>query len=218
VTLYTFSKSIDDASSFSGTGGTTVQFINNWTAERGLSSFDQRHKLSFTYTLSSPVGVRGMMRNGGWKTAALAGWTMNGNLTAATGMPLTATVSGNLANTGGVSALGTLRAEATGLPVTGGNYPYFNELAFTTPPPGEYGNAGRGTITGPNQFSLNASLNRAFRFGETRRQLQLRLTANNVLNHVYISGFGTTVNSQTYGLPTAASATRTITLLLRFNF
>jgi trimeric autotransporter adhesin len=218
VTLYTFSKSIDDASSFNGTGGTTVQFVNNWSAERGLSSFDQRHKLSFTYTLSSPVGVRGMMRNGGWKTAALAGWTMNGNLTVATGMPLTATVSGNLANTGGVSALGTLRAEATGLPVSGGNYPYFNELAFTTPPAGEYGNAGRGTITGPNQFSLNASLNRAFRFGETRRQLQLRLTANNVLNHVYISGFGTTVNSQTYGLPTAASATRTINLLLRFNF
>ncbi len=218
VTLYTFSKSIDDASSFSGTGGTTVQFINNWSAERGLSSFDQRHKLSFTYTLSSPVGVRGMMRNGGWKTTALAGWTMNGNLTTATGMPLTATVSGNLANVGGVGALGTLRAEATGLPVTGGDNPFFNLLAFTTPPSGEYGNAGRGTITGPSQFSLNASLNRAFRFGETRRQLQLRLTANNVLNHVYISGFGTTVNSLNYGLPTAASATRSVTLLLRFNF
>ena len=39
-------KSIDDASSFTGTGGTTVQFINNWGLERGLSSFDQRHRLS----------------------------------------------------------------------------------------------------------------------------------------------------------------------------
>ncbi len=42
-----------------------------------LSTFDQRHRLSLTYLLSSPVGVRGMMRNGGWKTAALAGWTIN---------------------------------------------------------------------------------------------------------------------------------------------
>jgi hypothetical protein len=216
VTLYTYSKSIDNASSFTGVGGTTVQFIDNWANERGLSSFDQRNKLSFTYTLSSPVGVRGMMRNGGWKTKALAGWTMNGNLTAASGTPRTATVGGNLSNTGGVGALGTLRAEATGLPISGGNY--FNELAFTTPVSGQYGNAGRDTIPGPGQFSLNASLNRAFRIGESRRQLQLRLNANNVLNHVYINGFGTTVNSLTYGLATSASATRTLSLLLRFNF
>jgi trimeric autotransporter adhesin len=218
VALYTFSKSIDDASSFSGPGGTTVQFIDNWGNERGLSSFDQRHQLSFTYVLSSPVGVHGMMRNAGWKTSALAGWTMSGGLTAASGEPLTAVVAGNLSNAGGVAALGTLRAEATGLPISGGDYPFFNALAFTTPPTGQFGNAGRDTIPGPFQVNLNAAINRAFRFGESRRQLQLRLSANNALNHVYISGFGTTVNSATYGLPTAASATRTVTLLLRFNF
>jgi hypothetical protein len=39
-----------------------------------------------------------------------------------------------------------------------------------------------------------------------------------MLNHVQITGFGTTVNSNNYGLATAASATRTVTLLLRFNF
>ena len=61
-----------------------------------------------------------MMRNGGWKTAALAGWTLNGTFTAASGTPLTATVAGNLSNTGGVAALGSLRAEATGLPIAGG--------------------------------------------------------------------------------------------------
>jgi hypothetical protein len=91
-------------------------------------------------------------------------------------------------------------------------------LAFTTPPPGQFGNAGRDTIPGPFQTSLNASLNRAFRFGESRRQLQLRLSATNALNHVVITNFGTTVGSLTYGLPTAASATRTVTLMLRFGF
>ncbi len=218
VALYTFSKSIDNASSFTGTGGTTVQFIDNWNNERGLSSFDQRHRLSLTYVLSSPVGVRGMMRNGGWKTAALAGWTMNGTFTAASGTPRTATVSGNLANTGGIAALGGVRAEATGAPIDAGDSPYFNLQAFTTPPAGEFGNAGRDTIPGPFQLGLNAAMNRAFRFGETRRTLQLRLSANNALNHVVITGFGTTVNSATYGLPTSASATRTVTLLLRFSF
>ena len=216
--LYTYSKSIDNASSFSGLGGTTVEYINNLNLERGLSSFDQRHRLSGTFLLSSPVGVHGMMRNGGWKTHALAGWTVNGTLTAGTGTPLTALLGGNLSNTGGLANAGSTRASATGLLVESGNNPYFNLLAFTTPPAGEFGNAGRDTIPGPFQISFNAALNRAFRFSDARRTLQLRLSATNALNHVIITGFGTTVNSATYGLPTSASATRTVQLLLRFSF
>ena len=80
------------------------------------------------------------------------------------------------------------------------------------------GNAGRNTIPGLFQLGLNASLNRVWRFGDTRRQIQLRLAANNALNHVTITNVGTVVNSATYGLPTAASQTRTATLTLRFNF
>ena len=216
--LYTFSKSIDDASSFNGTGGTVVQYINNLGLERGLSTFDQRHNLQATFLFSSPVGVHGMMRNGGWKTAALAGWTLSGNASAVTGTPLTAYVSGNLANTGGLATSGNIRAQATGLPIDGGTNGYFNPAAFTIPPAGQFGDAGRDTIPGLFQVALNSSLNRAFRFGESRRQLQLRISATNVLNHVTITGIGTTVNSSTYGVPTSASATRSVTLLLRFNF
>ena len=216
--LYTYSKSIDDASSFTGTGGTLVQYINNLGLERGLSTFDKRNNLQATFVLSSPVGLHGMMRNGGWKTALLAGWTLNGNVSASSGTPLTAYVSGNLSNTGGLAAFGNSRAEATGLPVAGTNGVYFNTAAFTIPVAGQFGDAGRDTIPGLFQTSLNASLNRAFRFGDSRRQLQLRISANNVLNHVLVTSIGTTVNSATYGLPTAASATRTVSLLLRYNF
>jgi hypothetical protein len=216
--LYTYSKSIDDASSFTGTGGNVAQFINDWHLERGLSSFDQRHNLSTTYLLSSPVGVHGMMRNGGWKTAALAGWMLSGTFSATSGTPMTAQIGGNLSNTGGNGALSNPRAQATGHPIEAAGYPYFNLLAFTTPPAGQFGNAGVDTIPGLFQTSLNASLNRAFRFGDTRRQLQLRLSATNALNHVVITNIGTTVNSNMYGLPTGASATRAVTLLLRFSF
>jgi hypothetical protein len=218
VALYTFSKSLDNASSFSGPGGSAVQYTNDWRLERGLSSFNQTHQLSGTFLLSSPVGVHGMLRNGGWKQHALAGWTLNGTLTAATGTPLTATVSGNLSNVGGSAVSGTLRAQATGESINGGTNPYFNLAAFTTPASGYYGDAGKDTITGPFQLGLNMALNRAFRFGDTRRTLQLRLSANNALNHVEITSFGTTVNASNYGLPTAASATRTVTLLLRLSF
>jgi hypothetical protein len=221
--LYTYSKALDDASTFNGSGGTVVQNDYDWRLERGLSSTDQRHRLALTYQASSPVGVRGMLRNGGWKEAALAGWTLQGTFNAASGEPQTATLSGNVvapiaAACGDSTSFGRPRAEATGLPITGGDNPYFNTAAFTTPPAGQCGNAGNGTIPGPFQTSLNAQINRSFRLGESRRTLQLRLSTNNALNHPVISGFGTTVNSNTYGLPTSASAMRSVTLLLRLSF
>jgi hypothetical protein len=46
----------------------------------------------------------------------------------------------------------------------------------------------------------------------------LRISANNVLNHVEITGWGTTVNAATYGLPTAASGARTVQVMARVNF
>ena len=216
--LYSFSKSIDDASSFNGTGGTVVQFLNNRSLERGLSTFDQRHNLSTTFQLSSPVGVRGFLRNGGWKATLLKSWNLRGTFSATTGTPLTAHVAGNLSNTGGLAGAGSLRAEATGLPIAGIGGAYFNTLAFTTPPAGEFGNAGRTTIPGLFRTAVNASMNRSFRFGETRRNLTFSINANNVFNHVTITSIGTTVNAANYGLPTAASGTRSVTLNMRFSF
>jgi hypothetical protein len=217
-TLYTFAKGIDDASSFSGTGGTVVQFLNNRALERGLSSFDVRHNLNAGFQLSSPVGVRGLLRNGGWRTQLLRSWNMNGNFNVTTGTPLTAKISGNLANTGGLAGGGSLRAEVTGLPIEGPDGTYFNTLAFTTPLAGQFGNAGRDTIPGLFRVTINSSLNRSFRFGESRRTLTFSINATNALNHVTITSIGTTVNSSSYGLPIAASATRSITLNSRFSF
>jgi hypothetical protein len=127
-------------------------------------------------------------------------------------------VSGNLANTGGLAGGGSLRAEATGLPIHADGQPYFNSLAFTTPPAGQFGNAGRSTIPGLFRITVNSSLNRSFRFGESRRTLTFTVNASNVLNHVTITSIGTTVNSSNYGLPVAASGTRGITLNSRFSF
>jgi hypothetical protein len=124
-------------------------------------------------------------------------------------------VLGNLSDTGGTGSIGSGRAEASGLPLDTGSG-FFNLLAFTTPPPGQFGNAGRNTIPGPGLFTMNLSLSRNINLGE-RKRMELRVDSTNVLNHVNISNVGTVVNSLTYGLPTAAGGMRTLSATIRFR-
>ena len=68
-----------------------------------------------------------------------------------------------LAAVGGTGVMGTIRPEYTGAPLY--NAPSglaLNPAAYSLPPSGQWGNAGRNSITGPSQFSLNASLGRVF--------------------------------------------------------
>jgi hypothetical protein len=215
--LYTFSKSIDNASSIGGVGSVVAQNDRDLRAERGPSSFDQRHVLNLFYLFTSPFDTAAAPRRGGpWLARFLRNWTLGGGLTLRTGQPLTARVLGNRADSGGTGVVGSGRADSTGDPVSGGRF--FNLAAFTVPPAGRFGNAGRNTIPGPGWFGLNASLGRAFRLGESRRWLEARLESANATNHVNFTGLGAVINALNYGLPTATGPMRTLTATLRYRF
>ena len=94
---------------------------------------------------------------------------------------------------------------------------FLSSEAFEAPALGQWGNAGRNSITGPAQFSLNASLTRTFRVNE-RVNMDLRVDANNVLNKVTFPDWNTTVNSSQFGLPTRANAMRSLQPTLRVRF
>jgi hypothetical protein len=216
--LYAYGKSIDNSSTFGGAGNTVAQNDKDLAAERGLSSFDQRHTLRSNFVLTSPIGGPGSRSADNTKiTRLLKDWTLTGNVTFSSGTPLTARVLGNLADAGGTGAVGAGRADATGLPINGGGGEFFNLLAFTAPPSVRFGNAGRNTINGPAQFSLNAGLGRSFSLTE-RRRLEFRLDTTNLLNHVNITSIGTVVNALTYGLPLNAGGMRTVQGTVRFRF
>ncbi len=218
-TLYTFSKSIDDSSSFGGAGNTVAQNWLDLAAERGLSSFDRRHVLTMNWVWTSPLGTATSRVPGNTLTGRLLrDWQLSGGITAETGTPLTARALGNtasgLAQTGGV---GSGRAEATGEGLDSSTG-FFNLAAFATPPVGEFGNAGRNTIPGPNLLSVNAAFGRSFQFGETRRRLELRMEGTNIFNQVNYTNIYTVVNAINYGLPSTASGMRALTAVLRFRF
>jgi hypothetical protein len=215
---YQLSKSIDDA----GTGGRgqgNTPVAQNWldlAAERGLSSFDARHNLTLQFQYSTGMGRSGGTLVNGWKGALLKDWTFGGNVSLRSGNPFTATVGGNRSQLSGTAVSNTLRANATGLSVEEAGL-LFNTAAFSAPPAGEWGNAGRNTIPGPTTFSLNGSLGRVFRFGE-RRSADLQFQAQNLLNRVTITNWGTVLGSANYGLATSAAAMRKVTINLRFRF
>ncbi len=215
---YQYSKSIDDSSTFGGAGNTVAQNWLDLAAERGLSSFDQRHTLNLNGVLTSPVGRDGSrFAPHGFAARLLGGWQLGAALAAASGLPLTARVLGNtaqLAQTGGV---GSGRAEATGESISSGPG-FFNLGAFTVPPPNQFGNAGRNTIPGPDTLSVNLDFGRSFQFGESRRRLELRLQGNNVFNQVSFLNLYTVVNATNYGLPEQAASMRTVVAVMRFRF
>ncbi len=215
---YQFAKSIDNSATFAGSGNTVAQ---NWlyiSGERGLSNFDVRHHFDTNFVWTSPIGTSTsrIASDSRWGRL-LKDWQVSGTIAAQTGLPLTARQLGNttqLAQTGGV---GSSRAEATGLDIEGGG-PFFNVAAFTVAPAGVFGNAGRNTIPGPGQFTINTAFGRAFQLDESRRRLEIRIEGSNLFNHANYTSLYTVVNATNYGLPSAAGNMRTLNLVVRLRF
>jgi hypothetical protein len=101
---------------------------------------------------------------------------------------------------------------------------WFNTAAFCTPgldcvnPGGtSFGDAGRNIIEGPGSVTFNMTLNRTITIKDART-LDLRISGNNIFNHVNFAGINTTVNSLTFGEVISTGGMRRITVQARFRF
>ena len=209
---YTFAKAIDNAA-LGGRGQGSQVIAQNWLnldAERGLSNFDQRHLAIAQVQYTTGIGVAGGTLLRGWKGAAYKGWTFITNITAGSGMPLTPVYVAAVPKTG---VTGSIRPDYTGAPVYAAPAGRFlNPAAYAAAAAGLWGDAGRNSITGPDQFSLNASMGRSF------GDFDLRFDSTNALNHVTFPSWNTTVNSAQFGLANAANAMRSVQATLRWRF
>ncbi len=214
---YTYSKSIDD-SALGGRGQAVNVIAQNWldlSAERGLSSFDQRHLVNLQAQYTSGMGMHGGALLTGWRGALFKEWTIASQINAGTGLPLTPVYFAAVPGTG---VAGPIRADYTGASVYAAPSGLFlNPAAYAPPASGQWGDAGRDSITGPVQFSLNASLGRTFRLND-RLNLDLRVDSANALNHVTYPSWNTTITSAQFGLPMTTNAMRTLQTTLRVRF
>ncbi len=212
---YTLSKATDDAGAFTGvsmSGSAIAQDWHHLAAERGPSNFDQRHLLTAQFQYTSGVGAGSL---DGARGSLLKGWTVTSALTAGSGLPLTPVY---LTSVSGTGVTGTIRPDVTGAPIDAAPAGFFvNPSAYAAPAPGAWGNAGRNSIAGPKQFSLDAGIGRTFTWG-ARLNVDCRLNASNVLNRVTYRMVNTIVGSPQFGLPTLANPMRKVQSSLRLSF
>ena len=185
---YTWSKNLDNASAtFSGAevanNSGSIQDFYNRAAEKGRSSFDVRQNFVANINWDLPLGSYT-----GAAQKLLDGWQVSTILARSTGVPFTAQAgfAGLSRSFPPVSSGGTdrpnLAAGRSNNPVLGGPDQYFDPTAFELQPAGYFGNAGRGTISGPGFFNLDFSVKKNTQLTESTR-LEFRAELFNILNH-----------------------------------
>jgi len=216
---YTYSHSIDDASSVGGSGNSIAQNDRNLGAEESNSSFDKRHVLNGNFVIEPPFGPnRAFLNKGGVMSKILDGYSISGTFTFASGSFATPTYSGTAAEiAAGANSLRPNRDFTQPIPGAGTLKSWFNTAAFIAPAAGTYGDASRNSIELPGTVSLNGSLSRTIDLGETR-SIEMRFNANNALNTVQYSGVSTQINSPTFGQVTGTAGMRSFSYVARFRF
>jgi len=245
---YTFSKSLDDASSIGsgatsgastpglGGGGTgaagggassgggsanVAQNPLDLPAERGLSSFNQTHKFTADYLVELPFGhdKRWLTGNTPWR--AIAGdWQWSGDWTIASGLPFTPRLLNNPCEVNG-GTTGTLRPNL----VPG------QSISLPSPSIAEWFNTAafvaQTTCSYGNarRNSIIGPGSKVFDMAFTKifplkeaRVLEFRAQATNIFNLVNYSSIDATIGSPTFGRVTSAGAMRQLTITSRFRF
>jgi hypothetical protein len=193
---YTWSKSIDDASNgiYSGTRGVSYpQDSYNLQAERAVSSFDLRHRVTInaTYELRFLTNLLGSSAK-----RLVEGWQLSGIYTGQSGLPITPFLSLDSSGTGELND----RPNLVGDPNSGPRTPkeWFNKKAFVQPEPGTVGNSGRNVIIGPNLHSIDVSVNKLTRVAE-HVSVQFRAEIINAFNRANLGLPTVDFNSTTFG-------------------
>ncbi len=226
LSSYTWSKSIDNASSFFSSAGDPnfPQDSFNVGAERGRSNFDLRHRLAVSFSYDLPVGKgRSFLGQLGWLSSFLAGWQTYGVVTLQTGRPFTVALLPEIDNSNtGRSILGfgaNDRPNLAGSPKLSSPSPdrWFDTSAFSFPPRGSFGNSGRNILDGPGYQNFNVSLVKNSDLKESLK-LQFRAEFFNLFNRPNFDLPDIFIGSPTFGRIQSAQSPRRIQFGLKLLF
>jgi hypothetical protein len=196
---YTFSKSIDNNSV--GSSNPQIQDFYNIGAERALSDFDARHRFVFSSVYLLPLYWD---RNGFTRRIA-QGWSVAPIVNLQSGNPFSPIIP-----TADPNSLETFDRPnvVAGQPLTVPNpnpTQWLNKAAFSLPPTGSFGNAGRNILTAPGFEDVDFAVSKNTAITE-RVSAQFRAEAFNILNHPNFAQPSNNFVASNYGV---IQATRT---------
>ena len=230
TTNYTWSKSIDNASGLRTQGFDTLfpQDSRCLSCERGLSSFDVRHRWVVGGVYDLPIGrgkllgIHNSVANG-----LVGGWQLSGNATIQTGVPQTLNIGFNNAGTNNplpdrpsYSGIGNgyvAQHTHTSLGVK-----WLDPAAYVVAPAGTFGNVGRSSVTTPGFRTFDLAVHKQFAMGyKEGHALQLRLEVFNVLNHPVFSAPQGNLSAADFGVISSTAAAvpmRQLQVGLKYKF
>jgi outer membrane receptor protein involved in Fe transport len=232
---YTFSKSIDDVSSFNITGSAAspvagendlAQNPFNLAAERGRSLFDARHRFVMSYQWALPW----LRTSQQWYGKVLGGWQLNGIGTLMSGSPFTVFDSRDVSLQGSAPEITGFSANRPNL--VAGQDPnsgphsvnaWLNANAFQrlipdpNSPVQQFGTAGRNIAQGPGYANWDFSMLKNVSLTESK-QLQFRAEFFNILNHTNFRLPDSDISSPTFNQIQAAQDPRLIQFALKFLY
>jgi hypothetical protein len=208
---YTWSKSIDDASTYDDNvtwlgSFTSLQDPNKPWLERSLSTFDIPSVLKINYTYDLPVGRGRPFLNDMPRALELliGGWKTNGIWTMSSGRPLAmSTYDGT-----SLPTYGAQRPNIVGTPKRNYGHDWINNYfadptVFQLPDIFTLGNAPRaiGSVRTPFYFAANLSIEKDFARSRVHEGmvLELRLEAENAFNHPVFGTPNTAVDDTNFG-------------------
>lgn len=228
---YTYSKTLDDVSSFNITGSASQSVAGendlaqdpfNLPAEYGRSMFDARNRFVISYQWQLPFWNHPQ----NWYQHVLGGWQLNGISTFMSGTPFTVYDSTDVSLQGSapeISGFSSNRPDVVGNPNNGPRTPqeWFNTAAFQqlnpTTQAGQFGNEGRNIVQGPGLQEWDFSAFKNIPIRESK-SLQFRAEFFNIFNHANFRLPDNDISSPTFGEISESLPGRQVQLALKFYF
>jgi len=213
---YTWAHTLDQGGVAFGSG---AQDDTNYRAEYGNADYDVRHNLEFDYTYQLPSAPKLPSWLG-------SGWQVNGITQFRSGLSVNVTCGCDSAQIGAASARPNLvpgvspRPASVDIPGS-----QINIAAFTAPPTGSFGNAGRNILKGPAAYNWDFSLFKDFKVRE-RQTMQFRAEMFNTFNTPQFSNPGASLAAPnsfgkslgTISTPAGFGTNRQVQFALRYSF
>jgi len=211
---YTFSKSIDDGSTFEET---LDPF--NYRASRGLSLFNSKQRFVVSYDWELPV-----RKYSGFAGRILDDWEVSGITQFQSGFPIRLNTEDDTELINSLFFLGTEAPSLNGPlqilnPKTNGGF-YLNYNQFSDPPLGQFNNGTQRTLCcGPGLIDWDFSVHKKIALSETK-YFQFRAEIFNVFNRTNFSNpdGGYSDGATSFGLITSAGDPRLLQFALKFFF